>query len=393
MAHWFAPTGPAPLAVAASLLIAACWWALIHIPRHHTRTVWGSILRQFIAFLTTLVFAMLVIALALNRANGWYGSWTSLLGSGAIMEQTTVGAETPTNPDAQTPGEPDAPPQQKEGTAIQKDPTTNPAFGNQDWSDPTKGRYITVSIPESGTERTHKALIWLPPNYLSDQNRFHPVIVAFPGVPGSIETYQNLKIGETINGLVDAQKMRHAIVVIPDVFENNGDTECVDSTDGSVRTETWVTKDVTEWVKTNLRAADAPSGWTTLGYSAGGWCSTMLTMRHPELYSSAVSLAGFFHLAFDGPALRPLDDPAYNLDTIAETTAPDVRLWFWVAVDDAAPYQSMQRFAPHVRAPTSLTHTTLASGGHSAEVWTTGIPVGLEWLGITSPQFAWTETK
>ena len=39
-------------------------------------------------------------------------------------------------------------------------------------------------------------------------------------------------------------QLRESIVVIPDVFPDNVDTECVDASDGSILMETFVTRDV-----------------------------------------------------------------------------------------------------------------------------------------------------
>ena len=242
--------------------------------------------------------------------------------------------------------------------------------------------------PTSGM--TSETLIWLPPGYLSHPERRYPVIFAFQGIPGSVDAYQqNLPVGQIIPSLVSAQRIRDAIVVVPTVFPNNLDTECVDSADGSVRMDTFVSSDLVAWAKANLRTVDRPDAWATLGFSAGGWCSSMLTLRHPETFGYSLSLSGYFQIRFNGSALRPDGDPVYDLGRIASEQAPSVKLWFWTAKDDSAPYDSVQQFAPKVRAPTVLTVALVEAGGHSWAVWTAGTQAGLQWLGENSAQFAW----
>lgn len=383
MAHWFAPSAAGPLILASLLLVIAAGWTLLWIPLHPARRARRAVMRQIFAVASTLIAALLVIALGLNLLHDWFGTWASLRGTGDVATQTTFGADPA---DAPEPEAVDSP------TALQRDPASNPAFGSPDWSSPEQGRYLTVAIPEAGTDRSHRALVWLPPGYLTNPDTFYPVILAFAGVPGSVTSYQDLRIGEQITELNEARDMRQSIVVVPDVYENNLDTGCVDSIDGTIRVESWVTSDVTSWIATNLRPVSHPDGWATVGLSAGGWCATMLTLRHPELFSSALSMAGLYHLSFDGPHLRAENDPSHDLARIAESQAPAVRLWAWTAIDDRGPYSSLSRFATHVRAPTSLTMTTLTAGGHTNAVWRTGLPAGLSWLARTCSSFAWRPT-
>ena len=109
------------------------------------------------------------------------------------------------------------------------------------------------------------------PSYLTHTDRFYPVILGLPGVPGTINAYKdNLRIGQTINAASQNHKIREAIVVIAETFPNNLDTECVNSADGSNQIDTFVSTDVTYWIKSNLRAVNNREAWTTLGYSAGG---------------------------------------------------------------------------------------------------------------------------
>ncbi|SPF67333.1 Alpha/Beta hydrolase fold [Propionibacterium ruminifibrarum] len=383
MPQWLELGSPVPVGVAAAALIAVLVWVLIRVPLRPAVKPWRAVVRQVVGVLSSILLSILVLALGLNATQGWYPTWASLAGAGEVVDVSTSGrveAESTTTAPWAT-GQP---------SALQEDPRQNPAFGSQDWSDPDRSRYLTVTIPGQQGQAGHQALVWLPASYLSHPERFYPVVLAFAGVPGSISTYQegDMAIGQRIEDLVGEQKMREAIVVVPDVFPGNLDTECVDASDGSVRTESWVTSSIVPWITANLRAVADRQGWATLGLSAGGWCSTMLTMRHPELFGHSVSMAGYFRPFFVGEAYRPEDDAEYDLARIAEQDAPDVRLWAWTAMDDEMPYTELRRFEPHVKAPTSLTTTLLESGGHAPSVWASGLPVGLSWLGESS-QFSW----
>lgn len=382
MPQWFELSSPVPVVVAAVALIAVLAWVLIRVPLRPAAKPWRAIARQVVGVLSSILLSILVLALSLNAAQGWYPTWASLAGAGKVVDVSTSGrAEVESTAAPWATGQP---------SALQADPRQNSALGSQDWSDPDRSRYLTVTIPGQQGDAGHKALVWLPASYLSHSERFYPVVLTFAGVPGSISTYQegDMAIGRRIEDLVGEQKLRETIVVVPDVFPDNLDTECVDASDGSIRTESWVTTDVVPWITANLRAVADRQGWATLGLSAGGWCSTMFTMRHPELFAHAISMAGYFKPLFGGKTYRPENDTEYDLARIAEQNAPDVRLWVWTAMDDAMPYAELTRFESSVKAPTSLTSTLLESGGHAPSVWETGLPVGLAWLGKSS-QFSW----
>ncbi|WP_316669518.1 alpha/beta hydrolase-fold protein [uncultured Propionibacterium sp.] len=378
MPQWLELGNPVPVVVAAAALVAVLAWTLIRLPLRPVTRLWRAVVRQVVGVLSSILLSILVLALGLNATQGWYPTWASLGGAGRVVDTSTVGRqETETSASPWATGQP---------SALQADPRQNPAFGQQDWTDPDRGRYLRVTVPGPRADPGHQALVWLPASYLSHPERFYPVVLAFAGVPGSISTYQEggMAIGQGTETLTGQRKLRESIVVVPDVFPDNLDTECVDADDGSISTESWVATGVVPWITTNLRAVGDRQAWATLGLSAGGWCSTMLTMRHPELFGHGVSMAGYFKPVFDGKAYRPENDPEYDLAHIAEQTPPDVRLWFWAAEDDEMPCSGLADFKQHVIAPTSLTTTLLESGGHTPAVWESGLPAGLAWLGGSS---------
>ena len=385
MIEWLELGQWGPTVVVAVLLAATMVWVLVWLPLRRARRHWVAILEQVAGVLLSLVLTLLLVALAMNRVNDWYPTWRSLTSPATVEHVQTVG-----RPLAPAPGQ--AGWVTGTPTAVQAHPTTNPALGKQDWTDVAQGKYLVTTVVGTVSHVVGHVLVWLPPSYLGHPERFYPVVLGFSGVPGRFLAYRdNLHVGETLSMLSAEHAMRESIVVVPDVFPNNLDTECVDSVDGSIATETWVVDDVSHWITTNLRAVDDPQAWATTGYSAGGWCSSMLTMRHPERYRWSVSMSGYFQPLFAQTRYRPADDPAYDLGLIARRDAPPVRLWFWTARDDRMPYRQWSGFVGHVRNPTSLTTTLLGGGGHSWPLWTAGFPAGMMWLGEQSSQFGWVQ--
>ena len=394
MPHWLELGSRGLIALVAITLSICLIWTLILFPlrlsrRNGTIAAWKVVLTQFISTIVSIILSLMMVVLVLNRQNDWFPTWSSLVSSPTLSTSEIFGADgsAPVQPSSWVRGHP---------TGPQADPRKNPAFGDHQWSDEadirSRGEYITVTIAGVNSHTpAQQALIWLPPSYLDNPDRFYPVILAFPGIPGSINSYQHdMHIDSIITSLSNEKSMREAIVVVPTVFPNNRDTECVNSTDGSVKMESYITDDVTSWIKTNLRAVDKKEAWTPLGYSAGGWCSSMVTMRHPDRYPTSINLSGYFEPLFDesDPLVSP-DDPSYSLGHIAETEAPEVKIFYWCAHDDDRPIAQLDVFKTQVQKPTSLNVHLLDNGGHTWPVWVDGATQGLRWLATQSDQFAW----
>lgn len=391
MPAWLQPTSWPTLIGLGLLTAAALAWLLVRVPLHRPAGKARALGQQAVASIVSIALSVALLASILNASNAWYTTWGSLVGRTGQAQTQTVGGPASDQPTA---AEPAAAHGWQTGqvTELQRDPRSNPAFAGQEWTPGTpSGQYLTVTIPGQASAMTQQAAVWLPPSYLSHPERRYPVIVAFAGIPGSVESWttQGLQIGDTLTGLVGKQQIRESIVVVPDVFPGNFDTECVDSADGSTKMETFVATDVVDWIKTNLRAAEGPKAWATIGLSGGGWCSSMITMRHPETFAASINMSGYFTPSFSDAPLRPADDKTYDLVTLASTNPPPVHLWYWGAKDDAEPHASLQAFSSAVRAPTMLTSNLLETGGHSIPVWQSGSVAGLRWLGGQFAEFAW----
>lgn len=387
MPSWLHPISPVLIIGVCVCTVIALIWTLWWIPIHHYGGRIATRIIQALSTLGTIFLVMMLIFLGLNHENQWFTTWGSVLGiTGKNSETQTAGGELST--DQPPVGWLTATP-----TELQSDPMKNPAFAQQGlMSDAPTGQYVSVTIPGPLSGQNQPATIWLPPSYLEQPDRFYPVIMGFSGIPGSPDTIvHNFDPGSVINTLINKGIMREAIVVLPTIFPNNVDTECVDASDGSTMMETYLYRDVVDWAKKNLRADPDKNGWASFGYSAGGFCSTMLTMRHPDIFTSSISLSGLFTASFEGRNLLAKDETKYDLAKIAVSNPPEADLWFMTAKDDPASYQSWQKFNPMVTAPTTLTARLFDTGGHSFSLWRKEVQEGFEWLAQTHPHFSKTE--
>ena len=378
------------------LLTGLAFAAGILLPPRMRRRGLARYLVQALALVLTSVLLLASVAALMNRSNHWFTDWDELFSgppTAADAQTQTYGRELPrgVEPAVST----------QTATDLQKDPRANPVFGTQLAQDPGKdqgtsqGRYLRFDLPGKASGQTYGVMVWLPASYLEHPDRFYPVILGFTGFPGSTDTYQKaVDYGAKIEQAASQNQMREAIFVVPEVFPGGYDSECVDATQqpkGQTppRAETYVTQDLVPWLKENLRVDPDPAGWSTEGYSAGGWCASMLTMRHPDLFQSAMSQSGYFEPQYTrGQEWTAPDDPPYQLTKIASDDPPEVALHLYTSSDDEISWPTTQKMLDAARAPLSVTSEVLPSGGHRLDVWIPGMTEGLKWLGDTNAHFA-----
>ena len=140
----------------------------------------------------------------------------------------------------------------------------------------------------------------------------------------------------------------------------------------------------------HLRAAPGRTNAAWLGFSLGGWCGTMLTMRHPETFGTAAALGGYYQPWWVGPAPWPAGDAraeGYDLVKMAGSQPPPVALWVQSSKKDNQSWPRTEQFLKAVKPPLSVTAVIDSSGGHNFSGWVGHGPAILTGLGVTVPGF------
>ena len=167
---------------------------------------------------------------------------------------------------------------------------------------------VTYTVRGVHSGLTGKVEVQLPPGYrdVRQAQVRYPVMEAFPGYPGSAGSWiHTMALGSAVTQQVAAGRMREALVVSPQVELPQGvDTECVNGVPGGPQVETWLARDVPDFVARTFRVRTDRSSWAAIGLSTGGWCAAMVALLHPAQYSTAIVMGGYFRPEF-GP-LRPL---------------------------------------------------------------------------------------
>jgi pimeloyl-ACP methyl ester carboxylesterase len=368
-------TGPVFLGGVVALTVLAFVLLVVAWPRLTARSPL-HVAGRVVALLTVNVLVLLTAATQLNSAFLFFAGWGDLQGalSGHIAQTAldrggvpSAAVATKVRGVAAT-------------TAGQVPPLTVPV---------TPGGVATFTVhgPLSGLSGT--VLVQLPPGYRSAaaSTQRYPVLEAFHGYPSEpLNWVKIFHVGQALQTQERAHRLRPTLVVIPQIEIPKGvDTEGVDGSAGRPQLETWLTRDVPNWVAQTFRVTANRNAWATIGYSAGGWDAAMSTLLHPAQYGAAIVLGGYFRPQF-GPFYDPYPPTSplaarYDLPRLVRTHAPPVAMWVETSHADATSYASTARFLRAARAPLAVHAAVLQNAGHRDSVWIALLPEALRWLG------------
>ena len=344
----------------------------------------GRVLGRVGLLLTVNVLVLLTAATQLNAQFLFFADWADLKGAFAGAPTTTVLSREGAAAEAARVAVP--------GPSAQA-PKLSPALPTGSSLGSGVISY-TVKGPASGVVGT--VVVELPPRYtaLANASTRYPVIEAFQGYPGSPTTWpKTMDLGGVISRQVAAGGMRAALIVAPQVEMPAGvDTECVNGTPGNPQLETWLARDVPDWVAKNFRVGTDRGSWATIGLSAGAWCAAMITVLHPAQYAAAIVLGGYFRPTF-GPFYQPYPPGSalaerYDLIALARRESTPVAIWLETSHADAVSYASSTAFLRASRAPMAVDATVLRDAGHRLAVWQGLLPDTMRWLGGNIPGFS-----
>lgn len=337
---------------------------------------WPALLARIALLACVNLLVVASVATYLNAANGWYSSWSDLFGA-PPEEQTSQQGDAARAAAAGVPGATPAPPV----------PTSYPAL-------PAPGARLqkyTVTGPASGL--TGQIDVYLPPRCEDQdhQDRRYPVMEAFHGFPGSPSGWTSkMNAPAQLDQAVAAGRIRESILVAPQIsIPSTVDSECVNDSPGKTQMETWVSKDVPQFIREHFRVEAARDAWAALGYSAGGYCATLMGIHHAETFGAIVSLGGYVSPDFESGTPWPSGSPLANrYDLTAHLKARPPAVAMYIQAGQQSPFwPQIRAFLDAVRPPTSVTSVVLLDSGHRWDLWQAEMPKVFTWLGSSIPGF------
>lgn len=220
-----------------------------------------------------MVFAVLSAATGIDQAYGEYATIGSLFGQDTYREADLTGMA-------------------KRSDLISVTQWKQEKADGSVSNIPAHGEVSKVNIPATTSHfEARKALVYLPPAALATAKHKPalPVILMMSGQPGSPG---RVFAAGGIQTMMDDYAQHHGglapIVIAADQLgDDSHNTLCVDSpVYGNALT--YLTKDVVNWVKANLPAAQQAQDWAIAGFSQGATCSLQIGANHPNLFGTII---------------------------------------------------------------------------------------------------------
>lgn len=337
---------------------------------------WLHAAKNALVLVLSCALVLLGVALELNRENAWYPTLADALGtSSEVGASTVVGARSAS---------------QTFGTVAvtTTDDRRLPAL-------PSPGQRLQAFQTRTGAGQQLALRVLLPEGYFDARNahRAYPVLVFAHGIPGTVQTWgTRMDVAKNLDPLVDSHTVGAFIAVMPEVSPSGMDTECELGPHGNTEMEQYLAEGMPAFVRAHLRTMPQREAWAWVGYSAGGWCSAMMAMLHPQQFGGAVVLGGYFRpwWGVTKPSW-PLTSPQekrLDLEALAHNSPPRVALFVQSATHDSESWGSTRRFLAKARAPMFINADIYPTGGHSFELWQPSMVKGVGWLGSTLPGFS-----
>ena len=261
----------AGIALAIGYMFASTWWQRV----------------------LAIIAAVLVVAAAGNQINDYYKQFPQfgdLLG--VSSDQQIAGpppiSTGPSSASSVSPTRPTAP----------LTTTWTPTGSNI----PEDGRGRTSTIDLPGTTSgfvARQGEVYYPPAYFADNPEPLPVLVLLAGQPGDPgDWFLGDRVQNVMNDFAAGHKGIAPVVVVPDALGSTlANPDCLDSSLGNV--DTYLSKDVPDGIKKQLRVTQDTTKWVIGGFSYGGICSLQMATNHPDVYRNFVDISGLEDATLD----------------------------------------------------------------------------------------------
>ena len=212
------------------------------------------------------------------------------------------------------------------------------------WRPSGRGSVASVQLPASSGDSSGTTVdigIYTPPGYASG-NRHYPVLYEGPFA------YQLWDSSINVAGALDTMIDRGAVPAMIVVFANawRPPTDCANAVECKQWVDTFINETVVSYVDSNYRSLPRADSRAFMGFSEGGYLASILALRHPDVFGTAISISGYFGQSDGGTnAWLPFgSDPsdiaaASPMVVAAQLPAADrARLFFIVVAQPSQPF-------------------------------------------------------
>ena len=146
-----------------------------------------------------------------------------------------------------------------------------------------------------GDKSVRDLYVYLPPDYEASAENF-PVVYCLTGFTGRGKMFLNdsafaPNLAERMDKLIDAEKVRPMIAVMPDCFTRYGGSQYVNSS-ATGNYEDYLVEELVPFVDENFRTRASKNSRAVMGKSSGGYGALMMAMRRADVFGLACSTSG-----------------------------------------------------------------------------------------------------
>jgi enterochelin esterase-like enzyme len=248
-----------------------------------------------------------------------------------------------------------------------------------------------IVVPGKRTGYRWPARVYLPQEYFSPAaaHRTFPVVEMIAGGGGGpLSPFHSLPLQRTFDRAIAAGTLPPLIAVAPTRNPVRiPDSQCLDDPHG-FKVFTYLADDVPASLRTLLRVRRDRAGWVAMGASSGGFCAANIAMRRPEVFSTVLSLSGYFSGPLNGfpmgDPLRSARDRRVNspLDAVRHIRQP-MNFILVSALDDRPAVQELKQLVGVLRRipDDHAVVITNPTGGHTSVPWLATLPTIIGALG------------
>jgi dienelactone hydrolase len=300
--------------------------------------------------------AVTAVALTINNRYGFYTSWSDLMG------KTTPGA------------------------SIQ---TSGLVTSHQ-------GAVHAFTLHSHVGGPDDQVLVWTPPQYDTAQHPL-PVVMFMPGQPSAPQVvFRQFRFAQIATHLIESGKVPPFVAVFPTLMiDPPRDTECT-NVPGGPRAFSWLDKDVPAFVTQHYHVQPLGRGWSTMGWSTGGFCATKLLTAYPKKFSSAVSFGGYYQPLEDHTTgnlfagkrrLQFHNSPLWlYLRDVHDNSMTGSRMLLIAGMQDKETWPATIRMISVARGDPAVAHIAFPTGGHNFHNYRNYLPSALQWVAAGWPR-------
>jgi enterochelin esterase-like enzyme len=241
-----------------------------------------------------------------------------------------------------------------------------------------------ISRALGGRRRTF--LIYLPPSYSTSpgKTKRYPVLYLLHGSPGSQHDWFTAgKAQQSADTLIALGQIPELIMVSPDGngFER-GTSEWGNSFDQRQLMETFVARDLVQYVDAKYRTIPKAAYRGIAGLSMGGFGAANIGVHHPDVFGFVISLGGYFRaegiIWGNNATYKRENSPLDVLPTKKQTW----KSHFYLAdgTQDQPYYTDTIKFAQELARLHITYHLDQQNGHHSWTLWQIFLYKALLWL-------------